>query len=53
MQQSRTIKFISIIITNNREKSLQTLLQMPYSIHKGSLEDVLRFIIEYDYAHLI
>ena len=44
MQQSITIKFISIIITNNREKSHQTL---------GILEDVLRFIIEYDYAHLI
>ena len=53
MQHSRTIKFISIIITNNMEKSLQTLLQVPYIIHKGSLEDVLRLIIEYDYAHLI
>ena len=30
MQRISTIKCISTIITNNREKSLQTLLQVPY-----------------------
>ena len=30
MQHSSTIKFISTIIMNNMENSLQTLLQVPY-----------------------